>query len=128
WDGRRQRYAIKGRFQDLGIAAHDTLPGVRKLSGSIDGTEQGGSIVLNSRNAQLSLPSVFPEPDIALNKLDAKLNWKRKDSKYDINIETLSFANADAEGTAQGRYHGETGTPGTIDLNAQLKRAEGTAV
>ncbi|HWV17139.1 MAG TPA: YhdP family protein [Rhodocyclaceae bacterium] len=128
WDGRRQRYAIKGRFHDLGIASYDALPGVRKLSGSIDGTDTGGSIVLNSRNAQLSLPSVFPEPDIALNKLDAKLNWKRKDSKYDVNIETLSFANADAEGTAQGRYHGETGKPGSIDLNAQLKRAEGTAV
>lgn len=128
WDGRRQRYAIKGRFQDLGIASYDNLPGVRKLSGSIAGDQDGGSIVLNSRHALLSLPSVFPEPDIALDKLDARLNWKRKHEKYDINIETMSFANADAEGTAQGRYHGETGTPGSIDLSAQLKRAEGTAV
>lgn len=128
WDGRRQRYTIKGRFHDLGIASYDNLPGVRKLSGSIAGDQDGGSITLNSRNAELSLPSVFPEPDIALTRLDAKLNWKRKGSKYDINIETLNFANADAEGTAQGRYHGETGTAGSIDLSAQLKRADGTAV
>ncbi|MBY0339891.1 MAG: TIGR02099 family protein [Rhodocyclaceae bacterium] len=128
WDGRRQRYAIKGRFHELGIASFDALPGVRKISGSIDGNEQGGSIVLASRNAVVSLPSIFPEPDIALSRLDAKLNWKRNERKYDIGIDTLRFANADAEGTLQGRYQGEVGTAGSIDLNAQLTRAEGTAV
>src|SRR5690606_24723745 len=50
WDGRRQRYTIKGRFHDLGIASYDNLPGVRKLSGSIAGDQDGGSIVLNSRD------------------------------------------------------------------------------
>ncbi|MDE2598346.1 MAG: TIGR02099 family protein [Rhodocyclaceae bacterium] len=128
WEGKRQRYAIKGRFHDLGIASYDNLPGVRKLSGSIDGTDQGGSITLDSRNAGLSLPSVFPEPNIPLHKLEAKLNWKRNGDKYDVNIDALRFANADAEGAAQGHYHGEVGKAGDIDLTAQLTRADGTAV
>lgn len=128
WESRSRRYMIKGRFHDFGIASYDNLPGVRKLSGSIDGTEEGGIITLDSRNAVLSLPSVFAEPEIALQKLDAKLNWKRRDAKYDINIDNLRFANADAEGSAQGRYHGEVGKAGDIDLTAQLTRADGTAV
>lgn len=128
WESKNQRYIIKGRFHELGISPYENLPGIRKLSGSIDGNESSGTITLDSKNAVLSLPSVFPEADIPLQKLDAKLNWKHGGDKYDLNIETLRFANADAEGTAQGSYHGKQGQVGGIDLTMQLTRANGTAV
>lgn len=128
WDGPRKRYALKGDFHDLGISAYDKLPGVRRLSGSIDGSEAGGTLTLAGRDTELSLPSVFAQPDIPLQKLDAKLRWRRDGLRYDIDIDSLRFANADAEGSAQGSYHGRVGSAGTIDLNAQLTRADGTAV
>lgn len=128
WDGPSKRYAIKGDFHDLGISAYGKLPGVRRLSGSIDGDESGGTVTLDSTDAVLSLPTVFPEPDIPLQKLAAKLRWKRDGKQYDLNIDNFRFANADAEGYASGHYHGEVGHAGNIDLNAQLTRADGTAV
>ena len=128
WEAKHKRYLIKGKFHDLGIAPYEQLPGIRKFSGTIDGTEQGGSITLDSKNAILSMPAVFPEPDIPFQKLDAKLNWKRSGEKFDVNIDAMRFVNADAEGTAQGGYHGEVGKAGNMDLSAQLTRAAGTSV
>jgi uncharacterized protein (TIGR02099 family) len=128
WESKNKRYFIKGRFHDLGIASYESLPGIRKFTGSIEGNEAGGTITLDSKNAVLSLPAVFPEPDIPLQKLDAKLNWKRSGDKYDLNIEAMRFVNADAEGTAQGVFHGEAGQAGNLNLTAQLTRAAGTSV
>ncbi len=128
WNGPRKQYSIKGNFYDLGIASYDTLPGVRKLTGSIDGDNEGGTLILNSRNAQVSLPSIFPEADIPLHRLNSKLRWQRDGQKYDVNIEDMRIANQDLEGTLLGRYRGKMGTPGEIDLSAQLTRADGRAV
>jgi uncharacterized protein (TIGR02099 family) len=128
WEGRSKRYAIRGNFRDLGIAPYGQLPGVRRLSGSIDGTEKGGVLSFDSRNAELSLPAIFAEPDIELQKLSAKLRWQRDGEQFDVNIDDLRFSNKDADGSLQGRYHGQAGTPGSIDITAQATRADGTAV
>lgn len=128
WEGKTKRYAVKGSFRDLGIAAYGQIPGVRRLSGNIDGTEKGGVLNFDSRNAQLSMPDIFAEPDIGLDKLFAKLRWQRSGDQFDINVDELRFANKDAEGSLQGRYHGQSGSAGSIDINAQVTRAEGTAV
>ena len=128
WDSRSKRYSIKGDFKDLGVAAYENLPGIRKLSGSIEGDETGGTLNIASNNTLLSLPTIFAEPDISLQSLNAKVRWQRDGQKYDLNVDNIRFSNKDAEGSAQAHYRGKVGTPGEIDLNAQLTRAEGTAV
>ena len=128
WEGKSKRYVIKGKFRDLGIAPYENLPGVRRLSGSIDGTEKGGTLTFDSSNVVLSLPTVFAEPEVDLSKLFAKLRWQRDGEKFDINIDEFRFSNKDAEGTLAGQYHGQVGNAGNIDIHAQVTRAEGTAV
>jgi len=130
WDSTHKqiKYSVKGQFTDLGLLAHEKIPGVRRLSGSIDGNEKSGTLTLNSQHAQLSLPTIFAEPEIPLHTLNTKLRWQSDGEKYDINIDEISFRNNDAEGSVKGVYHGKTGTAGDIDLTAQLTRADGTAV
>ena len=128
WESKRKRYVIKGNFRELGIAPYNGLPGARKLSGNIDGNEKGGTLTLDSSQAVLSMPAIFAEPNIELNKLLAKLRWQRSGEQFDINIDEMRFSNKDAEGTLQGRYHGQPNSAGNIDLTAQVTRADGTAV
>jgi uncharacterized protein YhdP len=48
-------YSLKGRFEDLAINAVDRWPGVSGLTGSVDGTEAGGTLKLASKGAALEL-------------------------------------------------------------------------
>lgn len=128
WDGQSHEYRIKGDFQNFSVAPYESIPGLHRLSGRIDGTHKGGTLLINSQNAGLSMPTIFPIPDIALDTLEAKLGWQRSGDRYDVRIEQMRFANADAAGTLQGLYKGQPGTAGSIDLTGQLSRGNGTTV
>lgn len=130
WDrsGSRPSYAFKAELLNAGMAASGALPGVRNLTGSMEGNEQGGKIRLDSKQASLDLPALFAEPRIALDTLEAELHWKKSGAKYSLTLDKARFENADLAGTASGSYAAEGAAPGTIDLQAALSRASGTAV
>jgi uncharacterized protein YhdP len=46
------------------------------LSGQVDLSEKGGELTLDGAAASLSLPAVFPEPDIALDCAEGAGDWK----------------------------------------------------
>ncbi len=123
-----ERYALKANFNDLGILAGDYFPGSKGLSGLVDVTEKGGSLSLRSGESGLSLPAVFPEPDIAFDQLRGRVNWKVTGQVVDVKLESLQFAGPDAAGTASGTYRHMSGGPGVIDLAATISRADGRAV
>lgn len=122
------RYSLKAGFNQLGVEADRYFPGAGGLSGNIDLTEKGGVLALDSAISSLSLPAVFPEPEIALNLLKAKASWKTMPQAIDIKLEKLEFAGPDAAGTAQGSYRFTGDGPGEIDLTAKVDRGEGRAV
>lgn len=122
-----KRYALKAGFSQLGLQADGYFPGAKGLSGNLDINEKGGSLVLDSGAAGLSLPAVFPEPDIALDSLKAKATWKI-DQVVDIKLDRLEFAGPDAAGSARGTYRYTGEGPGEIDLQANVDRADGRAV
>lgn len=122
------RYSLKAGFNQLGIEADRYFPGAAGLSGSIDLSEKGGQLVLDSPASKVSLPAVFPEPDIALDQLKAKASWKTTPQAVDIKLDKLEFAGPDAAGSAQGSYRFTGEGPGEIDLTAKVDRAEGRAV
>jgi uncharacterized protein (TIGR02099 family) len=123
-----KRYSLKAGFHDLGIEPDRYVPGAAGVSGSIDLTEKGGELTLNSGVSSLSLPAVFPEPDIALDLLKAKASWKNSERGTDIKLEKLEFSGPDAAGSAQGTYRFTGDGPGEIDLTASVDRGEGRAV
>ncbi|WP_310494885.1 YhdP family protein [Dechloromonas sp.] len=123
-----KRYSLKAGFRDMGIEAAGIFPGAGGVSGSIDLTEKGGDLRLDSGVSSLSLPAIFPEPDIALDVLKAKASWKNSPQGTDIKLDKLEFAGPDAAGSAQGTYRYTGEGPGEIDLTASVERGEGTAV
>jgi uncharacterized protein (TIGR02099 family) len=116
-------FAAKGRFADLGLVAQERFPGIAGLSGSFEGTQQGGTLRLQSRGVGLALPRIFAEP-LALDTVQARLGWTREAGEYAISIDQLVFANAHAAGNASGTYRTSGDGPGVIDLTAQLTRAD----
>ena len=119
-------FHARARFAGLAMNAWRAIPGFAGLSGSVEATDAGGTLRLAAANAELDLPKVFPEPRIALETLNAEVQWERRDAAaLHVRIPTLSYANKDFAGTAFGSYE-HTGTgPGAIDLSAQLTRADG---
>ncbi len=131
WTGNAEQltnYALKAKFEDLGLNAQGILPGFSGLDGQIEGNERGGTLVLASRDAEIELPSVFQEATMTLATLDARADWKIVDGKAEVRLERASFQNEDAAGEASGTYRGIGSGPGEIDLSAKLTRAAGGAV
>ncbi len=122
------RYSLKAAFHELGIAPDHYFPGATGLSGNIELTEKSGVVALDSTTSSLSLPAVFPEPDISLDLLKAKAAWRTTPEAIDIKLEKLEFAGPDAAGSAQGSYRYTGDGPGEIDLTAHVDRGEGRAV
>jgi uncharacterized protein (TIGR02099 family) len=121
-------YTARGRFTDLSLAAHDKSPGFEKLSGAVDASEKGGTLTLASRDAALLLPGVYEEPRLPFDVLNVQAKWAFPGDKLEVNLESASFSNADATATASGLYRVETGTPGYVDMQARITRAEGKRV
>ena len=125
-------YSLQARFERLGIQAVETLPGFDGISGSIDVSDQGGSINLASQKAAVDLPRVFADPHLEFQTLNAQASWKVRhesgQARIEAKLEKLNFENQDAAGTIGGSYTGRSGELGDIDLNARLTRASGSSV
>ena len=123
-----QRYSLKANFRQLGLLAGGYFPGAEGLSGSVDFNERSGVVQIDAGASRLSLPAVFPEPDIPLDSLRARASWANQDGRSEIRIEKVEFSGADAAGSASGRYDYAGNGPGSIDLQARVDRANGTAI
>lgn len=125
---RLQSYSLRARFESLGLRANGYFPGFFGISGNVDATEKGGSVVLRSQASGLDLPSVFPEPRLTFDSLAAQARWKVEGEQVDVELQRIDFAGSDAAGSARGDYHYRGDGPGSIDLTASLSRAAGTSV
>jgi uncharacterized protein (TIGR02099 family) len=123
-----RRYSLRAGFTGLGMLAGGYFPGGQGLAGRIELSEKGGELVLDAEKSSLSLPAVFPEPDIALDSLKANVQWTVNDQAIDVRLARLAFAGPDASGAAQGQYRFTGDGPGEIDLQATIDRADGRAV
>ncbi len=121
-------YALRARFTDLGLRAQGYFPGFFGISGTLDASEKGGGITLNSQHSGVDLPSVFPEPRLSFDTLSAQVNWKVDGGQVDIDLDKIQFAGHDAAGSARGSYRLSGDGPGTIDLTATLTRARGDVI
>ena len=131
WQGALEvptRWQVKGVFARLSLAAHEELPGFSGLSGRLEGDERSGQIVIDSRDATVVLPAVFPEPTLALARLEAEVGWRAKGGATEILLQRVNFLNDDAKGEATGSYRYTGQGPGDIDLSAKLTDASGNAV
>ncbi len=121
-------YSLKAGFRQLGLFADGYFPGAGGLSGTVDLNEKSGVLLVDSNESHISLPAVFPESDIRFEHLRARASWSNTPAATEVRLETLDFDGADAAGAVHGTYRYSGQGPGEIDLQAQVKRADGTAV
>ena len=117
-----ERYSVQGQFQRLGIAAHDALPGAANVSGTLEASERGGQLHVDSRAATIALPKLFADP-LAFDSLKGDVTWQRDGAGTGLTLTNVAFANADLAGTTAGTWRSHADGPGEIDLKAQLTRA-----
>jgi len=120
--------AVRARFENIGLQATAALPGFSGLSGELSGGQQHGTISLDSRNAALLMPQVFPEPRLEFEQLQGKATWSTSGERRELRLNHVEFANRDAAGTASGSYAWRHGELGEVDVVARLSRAETGAV
>ena len=128
WTGALQaprRFTARASFTDLAAAPWEAWPGFAGVSGSFNATETAGRLQLSARKGEVSLPQVFPEARIPFDVLSGSVDWERQgESGVALRFPSLNVANEDLSGNVHGSYT-YTGTgPGTIDLWAQLNRAD----
>jgi uncharacterized protein (TIGR02099 family) len=127
WSGKlpdEARYRARARFDALGMSAWRKVPGFANLSGHIDASETQGVLAVDSLDADLALPRIFVEPSIRLARLSGEVRWSRRPGGLNLHIGSLKFANEDLAGSASGSYDFSGDGPGSIDLFAQLERAD----
>jgi len=126
WTGEWPRpasYSAKGRFSNLALRPQGRIPGFSGVSGSIDGTEKGGTFSVSSRRAGLEMPLVFRQP-LTLDTVTAQASWTRRGQDFEIQLSSVSFANDHLSGTVHGNYRGATGQAGSIDLTGSFNRVD----
>lgn len=132
-DGTVQHYKLRSQFQGLGLQAVGKIPGFANLSGDLKADESGGKLTLESRNANLDLPELLAEPRIALQRLDARLDWKQQLGQGDepalktleVTLKQGVVENSDAAGKGNGSYRYVAGQGlGKLDLEVRINRAE----
>lgn len=115
------RYGAHATVRDASVQAYGAYPGVRGVDGALSFDETQGNVALNGRNVTLDLPQVFPEA-LSLDAVDGNVRWTYKLEGAFVQIDSLHFANADAEGVIDGTWQANGGA-GVADLTAQLQRA-----
>src|SRR3989442_984176 len=69
-----QRYSVRGVFSKLAARANEGIPGFAGLTGRIEASERGGSVVLGSRQVAIELPGILAESPARLDRLNAQIN------------------------------------------------------
>ena len=133
WDAAEpaREYAVKGRFEGLGINAVDNFPGVSGVSGSIEGTQAEGRVELDAKGGAFDLPHLFRAP-LPFDKLQANATWTRAGSALEVRIAQAHFANPDAQGQVSGLWRAlpdaKVPSPGYVDLKGTFTRAQAKSV
>ncbi|MEO7726189.1 MAG: YhdP family protein [Burkholderiales bacterium] len=126
WTGewpRPQQYGVKARFVNLGLNAVGQMPGLAGVSGSVDGSERGGTLLLSTQHAVVELPLVFQDK-LEFDVLTAQAGWQRKGEQYEIRFNNISFSNRDLAGSLTGAYQTAAEGRGAIDLTGHATRAD----
>lgn len=148
WEGRYpalRSYRLRGDVAGLAINAQaarpaqpardgqpamppsPATPGFQNLSGSIDASQNGGSVTVDSTALVLHMPAWFADSAMPLDRLDLKARWNFDPGKQLlVEVEHLSFAQGALSGTLSGRHSlpllpdGGRAGPGTADISATL--------
>ncbi|MFZ2990320.1 YhdP family protein, partial [Ideonella sp.] len=140
------RYQIKAKLSGLSLAAgvpEDVRgfarPGWQGADFDFQADETGGSGRLRVNQGSLTLPGVFEESEVALDRFDGKIVWHVRPrpgrlSELEVLVQEARFANPDGQGEFQARWLTGEGDgvgsggryPGQLTLTGRVGRLEAT--
>ncbi|GGE64986.1 YhdP family protein [Massilia psychrophila] len=116
-------YRVKGKVVGLGLnaqrphpaqvktaatealAAMPAIPGFDNLTGTIDASDKGGTIALDSRNVVLQLPAWFADPALPFDQLKMHARWTYpKGEQVALQLDSLTFAQGMLKGSLAGTH------------------------
>ena len=104
------------------------LPGFINLSADITMKDGVGTTVLNTKNASVAFPGMFPAAAFYLDNLQGTVVWNTVKG-LSLEFKDILIDNADAAVKLNGTYTNADGTPfGTADLKADVLRGNVPAV
>ena len=104
------------------------LPGFINLSADITMKDGVGTTVLNTKNASVAFPGMFPAAAFYLDNLQGTVVWNTVKG-LSLEFKDILIENADAAVKLNGTYTNADGTPfGTADLKADVLRGNVPAV
>ena len=143
-----ERYRFKGDLQGISIAAQEPppgltalnhpragVPGIENLWGNVDADENHGTALLDTSNVAITLPGVFDDPRLKLDRLHGRADWTIKAKApgearpaFAVKLADFGVSNADVAATASADYSNPGHGRGSLDLKANFERAQVTKI
>ncbi|HMC13213.1 MAG TPA: YhdP family protein, partial [Gallionellaceae bacterium] len=125
WQGdadKLMHYKLKASFDGLAMSQVSGMPGFSGLTGKVDGSDDSGTLSLNSRKLTVDAPGIMEEK-LLFDTLTAQIGWQSGLRGMEIKFNDVAVANADMNGALYGSYHTASDSPGVVDITAHLTRA-----
>ena len=116
------RFKLRARFDGMAMRQVGNVPGFSGLSGRIDGSDESGTLSLNSRNLTLDAPGIMQEK-LLFDSVSAQVGWTDGGDGLGVTFANVAIANADMNGIMSGTYHTLAGSPGKVDITGHFTHA-----
>ncbi|NML30711.1 YhdP family phospholipid transporter [Paraburkholderia antibiotica] len=139
-----ERYRFKGDLQGISFAAQEPgpgltprghpragIPGLENLWGSVDADEKGGHALLDTSKLAITLPGVFDDPRLLLDRLHGRADWTMLPKApgegrpgFAVKLTDFRVSNPDVDASATANYSNPGHGRGSLDLKADFQRAQ----
>ncbi|MEZ0602774.1 YhdP family protein [Paraburkholderia sp. IW21] len=143
-----EHYRFKGDLQGISVAAQEPppgltpmnhpragIPGIENLWGNVDADENHGTATLDTSNVAITLPGVFDDPRLKLDRLHGRADWTitpkapgENHPAFTVKLADFGVSNPDATATATADYSNPGHGRGSLDLKADFQRAQVTRI
>jgi len=119
--GKPVGYKINTAFNGLGLTAYEKSPGFTNLTGNIKANENGGELMLQSKNAMLDFKDVLRWP-IPVVQLNGQVHWQIDDDETEVKAKEIYITSPHITGTLSANYRlkGEDFKNGLLNLTGNF--------
>jgi uncharacterized protein (TIGR02099 family) len=121
------RYQLAARFDGLSMRGLGRIPGFSGAAGSVRADQTTGQLELDTRRFVVDAPAQFEAP-LAFDAVRGLLDWRLDGPAPVLQLQRLTFENADLAGGAEGRVVLDPAQGPVLELKGALLRASVAAV
>jgi uncharacterized protein (TIGR02099 family) len=134
--GALQSYSAKGRLSALELAAVSPAPGLQGADIEFDFDQRAGQAKIALNQGRIYAPGLLHDPVLNMAKLQAQARWQVQGEQLALQLDKLTFANADGQGEANIKWQtsdplknpARARLPGVLEVQGSLSRAEAKQV